>query len=41
MDVTDLIFDSDYFDVVIDKSTMDCIFCCENSDSSVEWFDLY
>ena len=31
MNVTDLTFGDETFDVVIDKSTMDCIFCCANS----------
>lgn len=31
MNVRDLDFGDDSFDVVLDKSTMDCLFCCEDS----------
>jgi len=31
MDVTSLFYENDKFDVVFDKSTMDCLFCCDNS----------
>jgi SAM-dependent methyltransferase len=31
MDVTNLMYSNDIYDVVIDKSTLDCIFCCDNS----------
>lgn len=35
MDVQALSFDDASFDIVIDKSTMDCLFCCENSTEIV------
>jgi ubiquinone/menaquinone biosynthesis C-methylase UbiE len=36
MDVQHLDFEDESFDIVIDKSTMDCIFCCDNSDDMVK-----
>lgn len=35
MDVTKLLFPDESFNVVIDKSTMDCLLCCVDSDDKV------
>lgn len=35
MDVTHLLFPDESFNVVIDKSTMDCLLCCIDSDDKV------
>ena len=35
MDVQNLEFDDETFDVVFDKSTMDCIFCCDKSNEMI------
>ena len=34
-DVSKMPFDDETFDVALDKSTMDCIFCCENSRETI------
>lgn len=35
MNCTELSFDDETFDVAFDKSTMDCIFCCDNSNHQI------
>jgi hypothetical protein len=31
MDVRDLKYEKEFFDLIIDKSTLDCMSCCENA----------
>ena len=35
MDATDLAYDDETFDVAFDKSTMDCLFCCDSSNTII------
>lgn len=36
MDASELNFPSNHFDVVFDKSLIDCLFCCENPDQIIK-----